>query len=52
MEILTSNKDKDELVETLKALGYKQTDITKILPKIKADTIEEQVKEALKLFLK
>lgn len=52
MEILTSNKDKDELVETLKALGYKQADITKILPKIKADTIEEQVKEALKLFLK
>ena len=52
MEILTSNKDKDELVETLKVLGYKQTDITKILPKIKADTIEEQVKEALKLFLK
>mgnify|MGYP004598792811 FL=1 len=52
MEILTSNNDKDELVETLKALGYKQADITKILPKIKADTIEEQVKEALKLFLK
>lgn len=52
MEILTLNKDKDELVETLKALGYKQTDITKILPKITADTIEEQVKEALKLFLK
>lgn len=44
--------DKDELVETLKALGYKQADITSILPKIQSETIEEQVKEALKLFLK
>ena len=50
---VTSTKlDKDELVETLKALGYKQSDITKILPQIKSETIEEQIKEALKLFLK
>lgn len=50
---VTSTKlDKDELVETLKALGYKQADITKILPQIKSETIEEQIKEALKLFLK
>lgn len=49
---ISSNTNKEELVATLKALGYKQTDITKILPQIKSDTIEEQVKEALKLFLK
>ena len=44
--------DKDELVETLKSLGYKQSDINKILPKVTSNTIEEQVREALKLFLK
>lgn len=52
MEVVTSNEDKDELVETLKSLGYKQSDINKILPKVTSNTIEEQVREALKLFLK
>ena len=52
MENVSSNENKDELVETLKSLGYKQSDITKILPKITSNTIEEQVREALKLFLK
>lgn len=48
-----SNKDYDELIEVLKGLGYKQSDINKILPSIKSDlNIEEQVKEALKLMLK
>ena len=52
VSVTSSKLDKDELIETLKALGYKQADITKILPQIKSETIEEQVKEALKLFLK
>lgn len=52
MENVSSNENKDELVETLKSLGYKQSDITKILPKITSNTIEEQIREALKLFLK
>lgn len=43
----------DELTETLKALGYKQADIQKIIPKINSSLkVEEQVKEALKLMLK
>lgn len=43
----------EELVETLKALGYKQTDITKIASKVDPKIpIEQQVKEALKLLLK
>lgn len=47
------NKDYDELIEVLKGLGYKQSDITKILPSIKSEMdIEEQIKEALKLMLK
>lgn len=43
----------DELMEALKALGYKQVDINKILPQIhKENSIEMQIKEALRLLLK
>ncbi len=49
----SSNKNYDELIEVLKGLGYKQTDINKVLPSIKSDlNIESQVKEALRLMLK
>lgn len=41
-----------ELEETLKALGYKSSDINKVLPKITETEIEKQLKEALKLLLK
>ena len=48
-----TTKDYDELIDVLKGLGYKQADISKILPSIKSDlNIEDQVKEALKLMLK
>ena len=51
--LFNQNKDYSELIEVLKGLGYKQTDINKILPSIDNNlTIEEQVKEALKLMLK
>ena len=43
----------EELIEVLKGLGYKQVDIKKILNGIDVNmTIEEQVKEALKLLSK
>ncbi|MBO5414105.1 MAG: Holliday junction branch migration protein RuvA [Bacilli bacterium] len=43
----------DELVEVLKGLGYKMPDIKKVLPHIdRSKTIEEQIKEALRLLLK
>lgn len=45
-------KVNDELIETLKALGYKSSDISKILPNIESTKLEEQVKEALKLLLR
>ena len=50
----TNNKtDNTELIEALKALGYKGTDINKILPKIdNSIKLENQIKEALKLLLK
>ena len=43
----------EELVDTLKALGYKMPDIKKILPNIDSNkSLEEQIKDALKLMLK
>ena len=41
-----------ELIDTLKALGYKLSDINKVLPNIKQVKLEDQVKEALKLLLR
>ncbi len=49
----TANDDSFELVSVLESLGYKSVDINKIVPNVdKTMTIEEQVKEALKLLLK
>lgn len=43
----------EELIEVLKGLGYKEKDFKGILPKVDQNlSIEEQVKEALKLLLK
>ena len=42
----------DELIDILKALGYKTQDIKRILPNIKETEIEKQIKEALKLLMK
>ncbi len=42
-----------ELEEVLLGLGYKQADVTKVISKVNSDlSLEEQVKEALKLMLK
>lgn len=43
----------DELMEVLLGLGYKQADIRKVLKKVNLEnSLEDQVKEALKLMLK
>ena len=45
--------NKEELIEVLKGLGYKEKDFKTIINKVSDDkTLEEQVKEALKLLLK
>ena len=45
--------DNDELKEALQALGYKNADIQKVISKVPNNlTIENQIKEALKLLLK
>ncbi len=50
---VVNNNNNDELVEVLKGLGYKTNDILKVVKQVNvALTLEEQIKEALKLFLK
>lgn len=54
-KLVNDNEEKiknDELIDTLKALGYKIQDIKKILPNVKETEIEKQIKEALKLLMK
>lgn len=49
----TKDDSSEELVEALIALGYKKTDIVKIIKNVDNTlTIENQIKEALKLLLK
>ena len=48
----TKKIENEELISALEALGYKKADIKKILPNIKEEKIENQIKEALKLLLK
>ena len=49
---LPSGNNYDELIEVLQSLGYKDKEFKSILPKVDNSlTIEDQVKEALKLLL-
>ena len=50
---ITTNNNNDELVEVLKGLGYKTNDILKVIKQVNNSLpLEDQIKEALKLFLK
>ena len=50
---LPNDNNYDELVEVLKGLGYKDKEFKSILPQVNSSlSIEDQVKEALKLLLK
>lgn len=47
------SENNDELIEALSSLGYKLPDIKKVISQVKKDeTLENQIKEALKLLLK
>lgn len=51
MSLLSNNNN--ELIDALLALGYKQADVKKVVNNVNSTlTIEEQIKEALKLLLK
>lgn len=48
-----TNDTNDELIEALKGLGYKSSDIMRVMPNInKNSSLEDQIKESLKLLLK
>ncbi len=50
---LFTNDGLDELMDVLESLGYKKTDVKKILPNIDASKpVEQQVKDALKLLMR
>ncbi len=50
---LFTNDGLDELMSVLESLGYKKTDIKKILPQVDASNpVEQQVKDALKLLMR
>ena len=51
-KVNVENDNNDDVVLALSALGYKSVDIHKVLPKIKNDSVENMIKEALKLLLK
>ena len=52
-DIEVVSDSKEELLEVLKGLGYKEKEVKTIIGKIDSSlSIEEQVKEALKLLLK
>ena len=40
-------EEQEELIQALQVLGYRRYEINKILPKIKQDSLEEKIKEAL-----
>ena len=53
MDNTTVNNSNDELIEVLKGLGYKEKEVKGIVSSVDSNlTIEEQVKEALKLLMK
>jgi Holliday junction DNA helicase RuvA len=53
IENISVDNNSDELSSVLQGLGYKQADINKIIPKVnRNNSIEEQIKEALRLMLK
>lgn len=51
--LVVDDSSKEELVEVLKGLGYKEKDFKSILSKVdESKKVEDQVKEALRLLLK
>ena len=51
--VVVANSNNDELIEVLKGLGYKTQDILKVVRQVNTNlSLEDQIKESLKLFLK
>lgn len=59
MELPSSEQEKDEpqedfeeLIQALQVLGYRKYEINQILPKVKAENLEDRIKEALQYLTK
>ena len=53
IEFNSTTSSYEELIEVLKGLGYKEKEIKAVVVKVPSElSIEDQVKEALKLLLK
>lgn len=59
MELSSNEQEKDEpqedfeeLIQALQVLGYRRYEINQILPKVKAENLEDRIKEALKYLTK
>lgn len=53
IEVTDTSDTNDELVEALKALGYKLVDINKVIKQVNTnESLENQIKESLKLLLR
>lgn len=47
-----TEEDSEELIQALQVLGFRRYEINNILPKLKADNLEEKIKEALQYLSK
>ena len=45
-------QDNEELIQALQVLGYRRYEISKILPKLKQDNLEDRIIEALQYLAK
>lgn len=51
-EQVKNEESQEELIQALQVLGYRRYEINQILPKIKEEGVEEQIKEALQYLSK
>lgn len=51
-EKVQNEEDVEELIQALQVLGYRRYEINKILPKVKAESLEDKIKEALQYLAK
>lgn len=51
-ESIQNTEDVEELIQALQVLGYRRYEINKILPKVKAESLEDKIKDALQYLAK
>lgn len=51
-QVVTPEEDFEELIQALQVLGYRRYEINTILPKIKTESLEDRIREALQYLAK